>query len=124
MSKHTAANSCSASCCALASAKLVNKGDQPERQEPAIHVEHYACTCSRYAGHSSCWQRRGTSQDCGFGNQRVAIWDRTGAGWRQVLLSCLATGRGSWLISVLVRPKRARCVKGRNSSRRWSGTWN
>ena len=73
MSTYIAANSCSASCCSLASAKLVNKGDQPERQEPAIYVEYYACTCSRYAGHSSCWQRRGTSQDCGFRNQPVAI---------------------------------------------------
>ena len=44
---YVAANSCSASCCSLASAKLVNKGDQPERQEPAIYVDYYARTCVR-----------------------------------------------------------------------------
>ena len=41
---YIAANSCSASCCSLANAKLVNSGDQPERQDPAIYVDYYART--------------------------------------------------------------------------------
>ena len=101
---YIAANSCRASCCSLASAKLVNKGDQPERQEPAMHFEYYARTCSRYAGHCSCWQRRGTNQDCGF--DRTQNWRRLEAGTVK-----LYRNREGQLVDQRVGPPKARSVR-------------